>query len=62
MNAWKADCEGKGSEKAGRLVERRGLKGKKATNSAFGRQVGKGKIKIEKIRRVRRQEDWKEEA
>jgi hypothetical protein len=37
--------------------------GKKTTNSAFGRQVGKGKIKIEKLMRLRRlQEDWKEEA
>jgi hypothetical protein len=45
-----------------RRQERRGLKGKKATNSAFGSQVGKGKIKIEKIRGVRRQEDCKEEA
>ncbi len=35
------------SEKAGRLELRKRLKGKKATNSAFGREVGKGKRKME---------------
>jgi hypothetical protein len=54
----KADWENKRSEKARRLEGR----GKKATSSAFWRQVGKGKIEIDKIRGVRRQEDWKEEA
>ncbi len=43
-------------------MDRRGLKARRPqTVSLEGMQVGKG-IEIEKIREVRRQEDWKEEV